>query len=170
MAVTAPPREIRGEEERSRARVPPLLARLGVGRPRRRIAGYSVAVIGTGVLIGSFLPVRADITPLSKGFGFLVVVVIAAATGGLGPGILASFLGFVAFNFFFIPPYNTFVIGSVENVVILFVFLGLSILISALLARAMERADAAEAREQELKALQALSAELVAAVPGDETY
>jgi len=132
--------------------------------------GYGVAVIGTIALTASLLPVRDQITPLSKGFGFLVVVVIAAAVGGLGPGIAASFLGFVTFNFFFIPPYGTFVIGSAENVVILFVFLGLSILISALLARATERAAAAEAREQELRTLQALSAELVAMVPGPETY
>jgi K+-sensing histidine kinase KdpD len=127
MAVMTPTREGQGEEARPRTRIPPLLGRLAVRRPRRTIAGYAVAVLGTAALIGSFLPVRSDITPLSKGFGFLVVVVISAALGGLGPGILASFLGFIFFNFLFIPPYDTFVIGNGENVVILFVFLGLSI-------------------------------------------
>lgn len=53
---------------------------------------------------------------------------------------------------------------------VLFVFLGLSILISALLARATERAEAAETREQELRTLQTLSAELVALVPGPGSY
>jgi two-component system sensor histidine kinase KdpD len=158
------------QRERDRSRVPPLLSSLSLKRPRRRAAGYAVAIIGTVALTASLLPFRDDITPLSKGFGYLVIVVLAAALGGLGPGILASFLGFVAFNFFFIPPYNTFVIGNGENVVILFVFLGLSILISALLARAIERADAAEAREGELWTLQALSAELVAMVPGPQSH
>jgi two-component system sensor histidine kinase KdpD len=129
-----------------------------------------VAVLGTIALTASLLPVRNDITPLSKGFGFLVVVVVAAALGGLWPGLVASVFGFVTFNFFFLPPYNTFVIGRGEDVVVLFVFLGLSILISALLARATERADAAEAREEELRALQALGAELVAVGPGPESY
>jgi two-component system sensor histidine kinase KdpD len=169
MAVTAPTNRA-PEGERTRPRVPPLLARLSPRRPRRRVAGYAVAVLGAVALTVSFLPVRNDITPLSKGFGFLAVVVVAAAFGGLWPGILASFLGFVAFNFFFIPPYGTFVIASAENVVILFVFLGLSILISALLARASERAETAEAREEELRALQALSADLVAVGPGPESY
>jgi len=50
------------------------------------------------------LAVRGATTPLFKGFGFLVVVVVAAAVGGLGPGVLASLLGFLAFNFFFLPP------------------------------------------------------------------
>jgi two-component system sensor histidine kinase KdpD len=154
----------------ARVRTPPALARLASGSPRRQAAGYAVAIIGTIALTASLIPFRDDITPLSKGFGFLVVVVVAAAVGGLWPGILASLIGFLTFNFFFLPPYNTFTIERAEYVVVLFVFLGLSILISALLARATERADAAEARQEELSTLQSLSAELVAAVPGPESY
>ncbi len=138
--------------------------------PRRRGAGYAVATVGSVALTLGLLAFRDDTTPLSKGFGFLVVVVAAAATGGLGPGILASLLGSLTFNFFFLPPYGTFVIARAEDVVVLFVFLGLSILISALLARATERAEAAETREQELRTLQTLSAELVALIPGPGSY
>ncbi|HYT79279.1 MAG TPA: ATP-binding protein [Actinomycetota bacterium] len=170
MAVTTPPRKVASEGSRVRPLVSPRLARLTSLRPRRRLLGYAVATGGSVALTLSFLPIRNDITPLSKGFGFLVIVVIAAAVGGLWPGILASFLGFLSFNFFFLPPYGTFVIARAEDVGVLFVFLGLSILISALLARAAERAEAAEAREAELQTLQALSAQLVAAVPGPETY
>ena len=135
-----------------------------------KVAGYAVAVLGTIALTVVLLPFRPDLTPLSKGFGFLVVVVSAAAIGGLGPGIAASLLGFVLFNFYFLPPYETFAIGRAEHVVVLFVFLALSVLISVLLARASERADAAEAREAELRMLQELSGELVGRIPGPETY
>jgi len=153
-----------------RGRVPPLLARLTIRRPRRRIAGYGVAVLGTAVLTVALLPFRNDIAPLSKGFGYLVVVVAAAALGGLGSGIVASVLGFLTFNFFFLPPYNSFTIGRAEDIVVLFVFLGLSILISAALAHASERAEAAETREAELAGLQELSAQLVALGTGGGTY
>jgi two-component system sensor histidine kinase KdpD len=139
-------------------------------KPRRRLAGYAVAIGGTLALVALFLPFRDEITPLSKGFGFVVPVVVAAAVGGLGPGITASILGFLTFNFFFIPPYDTFVIARAEYVVVLFVFLGLSVLISILIARAGERADAAEARETELRTLQDLSRVLVVQGPGPETY
>jgi two-component system sensor histidine kinase KdpD len=117
--------------------------------PARHAGGYAVATVGTLALTLGLLALRDDTTPLSKGFGFLVVVVAAAGVGGLGPGILASLLGFLTFNFFFLPPYHTFVIARAEDIVVLFVFLGLSILISALLAHAHERADAAEARARE---------------------
>ncbi len=146
------------------------LAWLARRSPRRQAAGYAIAILGTVALTAALVPVRDQITPLAKGFGYLIVVVVAAASGGLGPGLLASVVGFLTFNFFFLPPYDTFVIARGEYVVVLFVFLGLSILISALLARATERAEAAEAREEELRILQTLSADLVAMVPGPGSY
>ncbi len=159
-----------GPAKRERASVRPDARHAGREDRARRVAGYIVAVGGVAGLTLALLPFRDNLQPLSKGFGFLLVVVSAAAIGGLGSGIVASVLGFVAFNFFFIPPYNTFVVGRAEYVVVLFVFLALSVLISALLARATDRADAAEAREAELRTLQELSADLVTSLPGRETY
>src|SRR6267154_6618340 len=95
-----------------RGRVPSLVARLTILEARRRLAGYLIATLGTAALTAALLPFRNDIAPLSKGFGYLIVVVAAAAIGGLGPGIVASVLSFLTFNFFFLPPYNTFIIGS----------------------------------------------------------
>ncbi len=139
-------------------------------KPARRIAGYLVAVLGTAALVAILLPFRSDIRPLALGFVFLALVVVAAGIGRLGPGIAASILGFLAFNFFFIPPYGTFAIARPEDIVVLFTFLGVSVLISVLLARMTERAEAAEAREAELRTLQELSRVLVAQGPGVETY
>ena len=150
----------------------PLLARFTIQRPARRRAGYLVAVAGTAALTAALLPFRADIQPLSKGFGYLAAVVAAAAIGGLGPGITASALGFLTFNFFFLPPYDSFAIGRAEDIVVLFVFLGLSIVISAAIAHATERAEVAEQHRAELAGLQELSAQLVArqAAPGSGGY
>ena len=146
------------------------LLRRGRSRRGRLLAGYLVAFGGTALAVGVFLPLRDQITPLSKGFGFLGVVVASAAVGGLGPGVAASLAGFVLFNFLFIPPYGTFRIDKPEDVVVLFVFLALSVIISFLLARATDRAEDAEARRNELEALQRLSADLVAVRPGPDAY
>jgi two-component system sensor histidine kinase KdpD len=148
----------------------PSLSGLLSRRPRSRWLGWAIAAGGSIALTGVLLTVRGDLTPLSKGFFYLVIVVAAAATGGLGPGILASFLGFLLFNFFFLPPYNTFIIGRGEFVFVLFVFLGISVLISLVVARASERAEAAEGREIELRLLQDLSSSLVDIVPGPDAY
>ena len=62
----------------------------------RVIWGMVLAVVGTVALVAAFLPVRDDITPLSKGFGFLMLVTVVVAVGGLWPGIVASVLGFLS--------------------------------------------------------------------------
>src|SRR6202795_1712865 len=81
----------------------PIVAGLARTSPNLRIAGYIIAVAGTALVTIAFLPIRDNITPLSKGFAYLAVVVAAAATGSLGPGIAASVLGFLSFNYFFLP-------------------------------------------------------------------
>ena len=137
---------------------------------RRRTLGYLLALVGPALVVVMLLPLRGDLEPITIGFTFLVVVVVAAAVGRLGPGVLAAVVSFLAFNFFFLPPYETFVIARGEHVVALFVFLGLSVMISMLFARAIERADAAEAKEEELRVLQELSRDLVVRGPGEDTY
>jgi two-component system sensor histidine kinase KdpD len=136
----------------------------------RRIVGFAMATAGTAALTGLLIPFRDDITPLSNGFVFLALVVVTVAIGGLVPGIVSSFTSFLAFNFFFIPPYGTFAIGRGDHVVVLFVFLGLSVLVSVLMARATSRAEAAEARQRELQTLQDLSRALVERGPDPESY
>jgi two-component system sensor histidine kinase KdpD len=137
---------------------------------RRQVAGYAVAVGANLAAILLLLPFRGGLSLHSIGFTFLIVAVVSGAVGGLGPGIMSSFIGFIFFNYLFIPPYDTFEIGEAEDVVALFVFLGLSLTISILLSRARDRAEAAEERERELLALQSLSSDLVGLGPGSETY
>ncbi len=137
---------------------------------RRRTTGYLIAILGPAVVVLVLRPWRDSLEPITIGFAFLLVVVLAAAVGRLWPGIVAAFVSFLTFNFFFLPPYDTFVIARAEYVVALFVFLGLSIMISLLFARAIERADAAEEKEGELRVLQELSRDLVVRGPGEETY
>ncbi len=145
--------------------------RVSLARSRvRRLIGYGLGTVGAGVLVAAFLPSRGNGPPLNTAFGFLALIVVASAVGGLGAGIAASFVGFLSFNFFFLRPYGTFVIASGDDVVVLFVFLGLAILISVLMARATARADAAEARELELRTLQDLSRALVERGPDPESY
>jgi two-component system, OmpR family, sensor histidine kinase KdpD len=136
----------------------------------RSIVGYILAVVGTAAMVTGLLSIRDDLDPVTKGFGFLMLVVLTVAVGGMGPGIVASLLGFASFNYFFLPPYDTFAIGKAEDVIVLFVFLGLSVLIATLIARADARARAAEERARELRLQQQLSRALVEPRPGVDRY
>ena len=84
----------------------------------RRTAGYLIAVLGPAVVVTALRPWRDHLEPVTIGFTFLIVVVLAAAVGRLGPGILAAVVSFLTFNFFFLPPYDTFIIARGEYVII----------------------------------------------------
>ncbi|MBW3591207.1 MAG: DUF4118 domain-containing protein [Actinobacteria bacterium] len=139
-------------------------------RAPRQGLGYLIAAGGTAAFSAAMLPFRETVTPLSKGLGFLLIVVAAAAVGGVWPGMLASLLGFIAFNYLFVPPYASAYAPRLEDFVILLVFVGLSLLISTLLARARQAADLAKVRRQEFELLHSISAALVELRLGQQTY
>lgn len=137
---------------------------------RRVVAAYALAVAAISVIVAAAQPIRESVDPVATGFGFLVLVVACVGLGGLGPGIAASVLGFAVFNFFFLPPFETLAIEKAHDGIVLVVFLGLSVLISVLVAKADARARAAEARAEELRRQQELSRILVEPQSGPRPY
>jgi two-component system sensor histidine kinase KdpD len=136
----------------------------------RQVAGYLLATLGMAALVLSLRPFRDSIDASTAGWAFLGMVVLSSAVGGLGPGLVASFVAFGCSNYFFVVPYGTFDIARGEDVVMLFVLLGVSGLISFLLARARARAEVAEARAAELQLQHDLTHALVEPAPGNESY
>ncbi|MDQ2810074.1 MAG: DUF4118 domain-containing protein [Chloroflexota bacterium] len=116
----------------------------------RRYGGVLLALAG---VTAALEPFKESIGLLNIGLIFLVVVVGAATFGGLGPGLLASVLGFLLFDFLLIPPYLTLAIADLYNLLALVVFLGLAVLISSLIARAQAEAAQALRRATDLQRL-----------------
>src|SRR5438874_5236617 len=93
--------------------------------------GSAVAValpLGVGSLIERFIGLQ------SISLVFLMAVLASAIVWGLWPALFACFLSVLAFNFFFIPPLYTFTIADPENVVPLFFFLLVAVVVSNLTA------------------------------------
>ena len=98
----------------------------------------------------------------NKAIVFLLAIALVAARFGLGPGILATVLGVLAFDFFFVPPYLTFAVADAQFVITFAVMLVVALIISTLAARLRRQIRAARARERRLEALYRLSRELSA--------
>ncbi|GAC1415965.1 MAG: hypothetical protein NVSMB57_11380 [Actinomycetota bacterium] len=159
------PVEERGADLLARRRI--ALDKMPRARP---ILGYAIALVGTAAVTLIFRPFRGSLAPLSEAFGYLTLVVLVAWVGGLAPSLLTSVAAFLAFDYFFLPPFDSFSIRQPEYVTVLFVQIGMAVLVSWLLGRTRERIRAAEMRESELAALQELGGELVGRIPGPETY
>jgi two-component system sensor histidine kinase KdpD len=94
---------------------------------------------------------------------YLLAVVLASMRLGRKPAILTSFLGVLAFDFFFVPPRFSF---SVADSQYLMTFLGLfvvGVVISTLVSRTRERAEVMRTREVQTASLYYLSRDLSAA-------
>lgn len=104
----------------------PTLTSLSV---RRRLYGISVAVLGPVLLVLCLLSVSPKlgldtVLPL-----FLLLTVIASVVGGVAAAMVASVVGFGLANYFFTPPYGTFIVASATEVVDLLVFLAVAVLV-----------------------------------------
>ena len=80
------------------------------------------------------------------------------------PAIFTAVIGVLAFDFFFIPPYLNFRVSDTEYLITFAGMIIVGSLVSLLVARAREYADAAQLREKETGTLYALSQDLAVAV------
>jgi two-component system sensor histidine kinase KdpD len=91
----------------------------------------------------------------------LLLVLVVAANWGLRYGIVGSIAAAAAFNYFFLPPIDTFFIADTQNWVALFAFLGTAIFASHLSSRIREETDEANARRRESEMLYRLGRQLL---------
>jgi len=104
-----------------------------------------------------------NLSPITIGFAFVIVVLVASLRGGLPAGTFASIAATLSYNFFFFPPLYTFTIHEAANWVALGAFLVTSVTVSRLVIAARIQAQRAEQRRNELETLYGLSVELFTA-------
>jgi two-component system, OmpR family, sensor histidine kinase KdpD len=131
--------------------------------PKDYITSFVLIVIIT--IIG--WPIHRFLSPTNQAMIYLLAVVAVAWRRGLWPAIFTSILSVIAFDFFFVPPYLTFRITDTEYLITFAGLVTVGSLISFLVARAKDYADAASIREKETGTLYALSQDLAVAVTTD---
>ncbi|HLG67278.1 MAG TPA: ATP-binding protein [Acidimicrobiales bacterium] len=121
----------------------------GVGRDRgavvrRVLVGSAAALALTAALVGVMLPLRAHLSIATSALVLVVPVVAGAAAGGFAAGMVATAIGFLAYDLFFIPPYGTLSVGAAQN----WVALGIYALVTVVVARIVTQLELARAEAQ----------------------
>ncbi len=80
---------------------------------------------------------------------YLLPVLVCTVLWGLTSGIIAGFVSFLAFNYFFIQPYFTLNVHQTQDLITLIVFLIVAVVVSQLIGQARKAVRLAEKREQE---------------------
>ena len=118
-----------------------------------RWAGYILAALAIGAITAILMPLRSEINTTTVGFAFLLVVVSLAIIRGSGPALLASVIGMLCYNFFFLEPLHTLTIVDPQNWVALTAFFVTALAVGQLSARARRRAEEAESGRVENRRL-----------------
>jgi len=123
-----------------------------------------VLLAAFAVAVSSFLLVnfRGFFSTSIVALLYLLVVIFCTTMGGYPAGVAASIMAFLTFNYLFLPPFNTFIVGHPQDIVAMFVFLTVAVLISNLMGRNQTRLEQLQARERESKLLYELSSTLTA--------
>ncbi|HTR05868.1 MAG TPA: sensor histidine kinase KdpD, partial [Paraburkholderia sp.] len=99
---------------------------------------------------------------------YLLGAVFTASRLGRGPGVLFSFLGVAAFDFFFVPPRMSFTVADTQYLLTFAVMLMTSLTISHLTASLKRQAHLATLRERRTGAMFAMTRELGGALMTDQ--
>ncbi len=110
-----------------------------------------VALVGAVVLLGILLAPMLEHEAL--GMLFLGVVVITASLRGLRVGLATALIGFLAWNWFFIPPVHEFTIAEPRDVIAIFVFAGVATVSGLLAGRLRQAQRAAQSRIEGLRSI-----------------
>jgi len=114
-------------------------------------------------LTGLLVPVRNSVSLASVVLLFLVPVVSAAVVGGMWSALGAVVMADLTVNFFFVPPYHTFLVESSDHVVVLVVYVLVAAAVSVAVDVAARQRATATRREVEATLLASATAEPIAA-------
>ncbi|MGD0586017.1 MAG: sensor histidine kinase KdpD [Oryzomonas sp.] len=107
---------------------------------------------------------RPLLDPTNMVMFYLLAVVVAGVQLSRKQAVITSFLGVLAFDFFFVPPRFTFAVADPQYLITFVALFTVGVVISTLVAHSRERAEAMRTRELQTASLYYLSRDLAAAV------
>ena len=131
---------------------------------RRYALAMLVVAVATG--IAALLHPAFDLANIVM--VFLLGVVVAAATQGRGPAIVAAIISVAAFDFIFVPPRLSFAVSDVQYLLTFAVMLVVGLIVAQLTSGLRYQARVASHREDRARALYELARELSAQLSADD--
>lgn len=121
----------------------------------------SFLMVATSTALG--LSIRGNLEPTNLVMLYLTSTIISAIFLGRGPSLFIAVAGVLAFDFFLIPPYYTFVVDDTQYIITFIALFIVSLVVSSLTARVREQAGTAIQREKQTAVLYDLSKDLTSA-------
>lgn len=137
---------------------------LQFGTDRGRLSGFVWAFLACLLITILALPLRGFLDPANMVLLYLLAVVLVAIRFGGKPGIFASFLAVLAFDFFLVQPYQSLSVADSQYLLTFAIMLTVALIISSLTANLRLQARMAFYGERRASALFDLSKALSTAL------
>jgi len=125
----------------------------------RYLASFAMTAVATVVAVG----VDSTVTIPNLSLVFVVPVVIAGVSLGLGPSLCSAILGALAFNFFLTEPRYSLAVDDPENIWAIGLLFAIGLIVSGVAFTSHRRAAEAALLRRQATVLQGYSRDLVAA-------
>jgi len=126
----------------------------------------SLGVVAVALAIGLVLQQSLAVSNIA--LVFVTAILITAISYGRWPSLFACFVSVLAYNFFFLPPLYKFTISDRENVVALFFFALVAVIVSNLMVRVRDQVMTARERAKVTEDLYLFSRKLAGIVSLDD--
>ena len=125
--------------------------------------GYLAAVLSTASVTTICQLLRTHINEMTVALAMLLVVLLVSAVWERWPGLLASLLGLLCLDYFFLPPFYSVSIADPKNWIALSVFFITALTAGRLSTWAKQRAAEAEASQSQARLASAYNRSLLEA-------
>ncbi len=129
---------------------------------------YLWSVLGVALItaVGKAISPFFDITNVA--LFYLLPVLVSAVRWGRGPSLLASLLGVLSFDFFFVPPLFSFTVNDVKYILTFVIFLIVGLVTASMATRLRDELEKTRQEEKRTLALYSLSRQIAAKADLDE--
>jgi two-component system sensor histidine kinase KdpD len=135
---------------------------------QRFLAGIIAMLASLGVLLAVLLPFRTSLSSAIPALVFVLPAVIGVVIGGFWVGVVGAAAGFLAYDWFFLPPYDTLTVRSAQNWVALVVYISVVLIVAQVVAQLRGAREEALRRREEAGRLYELSQALIGDLPRSE--
>jgi two-component system sensor histidine kinase KdpD len=131
------------------------------GRYQRTALGIAITLATLVALLLVLLPFRSHLSTAIPALVFVLPALIGVVIGGYTAGVVGALGGFLLYDYYFLPPYNTLTVRSPQNWIALAVYVAVVLIAAQVVAQLRRAREEALRRTEESVRLYELSQALI---------
>ena len=128
---------------------------------QRTVLGIVVTLAGLAAILALLLPFRAHLSIALPALLFVLPALVGTVVGGFFAGAVGAVAGFLVYDWFFLPPYDTLTVRSPQNWIALVVYAAVVLIVAQVVAKLKGAREEALRRTEESERLFELSQALI---------